>query len=129
MNNAPLALELHYLLMAYGRDDYQAEILMGYAMQLLHDTPVLTRKSIQDSLSAIPSWKVTGILPAGLPGSGGSGPCRTDRAGEGSPPALLGVEDLQAMDGVSGQSLPTDGRVHRLVVLIQEEIHARRCPC
>ena len=50
--------------MAYGRDEYQAEILMGYAMQLLHDTPVLTRKSIQDSLSAIPSLQVTGsILP------------------------------------------------------------------
>ena len=64
VNNAPLALGLHYLLMAYGRDEYQAEILMGYAIQLLHDTPVLTRKSIQDSLSAIPSLQVTGsILP------------------------------------------------------------------
>lgn len=63
--NPPLALELHYLLTAYGPDEYQAEILMGYAMQLLHETPVLSRRAIRDSLSAIPSLQVSGsILPA-----------------------------------------------------------------
>jgi len=65
VSNAPLGLDLHYLLMAYGRDEYQAEILMGYAMQLLHDTPVLTRAAIRASLSAIPSQQVSGgMLPA-----------------------------------------------------------------
>ena len=63
--NTPLALDLHYLLMAYGKDEYQAEILMGYAVQQLHDTPVLTRDAIRASLSATPSLQVTGtILPA-----------------------------------------------------------------
>lgn len=62
VSNPPLALDLHYLLMAYGKDEYQAEILMGYAMQLLHETPVLTRKAIQDSLSAIPSLQVSGSM-------------------------------------------------------------------
>lgn len=63
--NLPLALDLHYLLMAYGKDEYQAEILMGYAMQQLHETPVLTRDAIRASLSAIPALQVTGsILPA-----------------------------------------------------------------
>src|SRR5437868_7936700 len=62
--NAPLALDLHYLLTAYGKDEYQAEILIGYAMQLLHETPVLSRSAIRDSLSAIPSLQVSGtILP------------------------------------------------------------------
>ncbi|HUR35908.1 MAG TPA: DUF4255 domain-containing protein [Vicinamibacterales bacterium] len=62
--NVPLALDLHYLLTAYGKDEYQGEILMGYAMQLLHDTPVLSRSAIRDSLSAIPSLQVSGtILP------------------------------------------------------------------
>jgi hypothetical protein len=65
ISNPPLALDLHYLLMAYGKEEYQAEILMGYAMQLLHETPVLTRKAIRDSLSAIPSLQVSGtILPS-----------------------------------------------------------------
>jgi hypothetical protein len=65
VSNPPLALDLHYLLMAYGKDDYQAEILMGYAMQQLHETPVLTRAAIRASLSAIPSLQVSGgMLPS-----------------------------------------------------------------
>ena len=43
LTNPPLALDLHYLLMAYGGDDFVAEILLGYGMQVLHETPVLTR--------------------------------------------------------------------------------------
>src|SRR5262249_35690352 len=34
IGNPPLALDLHYLLTAYGSTDLQAEILLGYAMQL-----------------------------------------------------------------------------------------------
>ncbi|MDQ3223721.1 MAG: DUF4255 domain-containing protein, partial [Gemmatimonadota bacterium] len=43
----PLALDLHYLLTAYSKDTFGAEILLGYAMQLLHETPVLTRQTIR----------------------------------------------------------------------------------
>ncbi len=42
-----LALDLHYLLTAYSKDTFGAEILLGYAMQLLHETPVLTRQTIR----------------------------------------------------------------------------------
>ena len=49
--NAPLAVDLHYLLTAYGRSDFQAEILLGYAMHVLHERPVLDRSSIRDALS------------------------------------------------------------------------------
>jgi len=48
--NAPLALDLHYLLTAYGSAELQAEVLLGYAMQLLHETPVLTRDAIRTAL-------------------------------------------------------------------------------
>lgn len=48
--NAPLALDLHYLLSAYGRKELDAEVLLGYGMQLLHETPVLTRAAIRRSL-------------------------------------------------------------------------------
>lgn len=37
-----LRLDLHYLLAAYGQADFQAEILLGYAIQLLLETPALT---------------------------------------------------------------------------------------
>lgn len=48
--NPPLALDLHYLLTAYGRAELQAEVLLGYALQLLHETPVLPRAAIRRAL-------------------------------------------------------------------------------
>lgn len=51
VSNPPLALDLHYMLTAYGASDLTAEILLGYAMELLHDTPVLTRDAVKRSLS------------------------------------------------------------------------------
>lgn len=52
LSNSPLALDLHYLISAYGNSDFHAEILLGYAMQLLHDFPVITRKAIRRSLAS-----------------------------------------------------------------------------
>jgi hypothetical protein len=55
--NPPLALDLHYMLTAYSQADFHAEILLGYAMQLLHETPLLTKPMIRRSLQ--PSHDVT----------------------------------------------------------------------
>jgi hypothetical protein len=52
--NPPLALDLHYLLTAYGAKSFHAEILLGYAMQILHETPVLTRDDIRRALNPVP---------------------------------------------------------------------------
>lgn len=41
-SNPPLAVNLHYLLTAYGRSDAVAEMILGTAMGLLHETPRLT---------------------------------------------------------------------------------------
>jgi hypothetical protein len=65
LTNPPLALDLHYLLTAYGAQDFEAEILLGYAMQLLHETPVLAREAIRHAL-APPSPVDGGILPPAL---------------------------------------------------------------
>jgi hypothetical protein len=62
-SNPPLGLDLHYLLTAYGANELHAEILLGYALQLLHETPVLTRDAIRRSLA--PPNQGTG-LPAPL---------------------------------------------------------------
>ena len=48
----PLALDLHYLLTAYGRQELHAEVLLGYGMQLLHEVPVLDRGEIEGRLPA-----------------------------------------------------------------------------
>jgi hypothetical protein len=52
IDNPPLALDLHYLLTAYGAEQFHSEILLGYGMQLFHETPFLPREAIQKSLSA-----------------------------------------------------------------------------
>jgi hypothetical protein len=61
LTNPPLALNLHYLLTAYGSADFQAEILLGYAMHLLHERPVLDRAAIRTALD--PSPLGASILP------------------------------------------------------------------
>lgn len=61
LTNPPLALDLHYLLTAYGAADFQAEILLGYAMHLLHERPVLDRAAIRTALE--PSPLGPSILP------------------------------------------------------------------
>jgi len=48
----PLAIDLHYLLTAYGPEELQAEVLLGFGMQLLHEFPVLDRGEIEDRLPA-----------------------------------------------------------------------------
>src|ERR1043166_3408480 len=64
ISNPPLALDLSYLITAYGVQELDCEILLGYAMQLLHETPVFTRTGIRRSLGP-PSIVGTGTgIPA-----------------------------------------------------------------
>jgi hypothetical protein len=66
ISNPPLALDLHYLLTAYGAEEMHAEILLGYGMQLLHETPVLTRDAIRTALRAPTVVEAGGDLPAAM---------------------------------------------------------------
>lgn len=52
VTNPPLALNLHYLLTAYANQELHSEILLGYGMQILHETPVLTRDAIRTALQS-----------------------------------------------------------------------------
>ena len=47
-----LAVDLNYMLSAYGPHELDAEILLGWAVQILHEQPVLTRDIVQASLTA-----------------------------------------------------------------------------
>jgi Pvc16 N-terminal domain/IPT/TIG domain len=57
LSNPPLALDLHYLVSAYGKNEFDPEILLAWAMQVFYETPVLSRELIQSS--------ITGIINAG----------------------------------------------------------------
>jgi hypothetical protein len=49
---APLPLLLHYLVTAYANDEAAAHVLLGRAMSILHDHPVLGEQEIHDATSA-----------------------------------------------------------------------------
>jgi hypothetical protein len=55
LSNPPLALDLHYLLTAYGSEDYEAEALLGYGVQFIHENPILPRSQIRTTLAALPA--------------------------------------------------------------------------
>lgn len=55
LKNPPLALDLHYLLTAYGSYDWQAEALLGYALLLLHERPVFSREDVRKALNSATS--------------------------------------------------------------------------
>jgi uncharacterized protein DUF4255 len=52
LSNPPLALNLHYVISAYGAEPLHAEILLGYAMQLLHENPAIPRDVVRASINA-----------------------------------------------------------------------------
>ncbi len=47
----PLALDLHYLLAAYGEKELQADVLLGCAAQLFHENPVLSLSALRAQLA------------------------------------------------------------------------------
>jgi hypothetical protein len=52
LSNRPwLALDLHYLLTAFGTEELYAEVLLGHGMQVLHEHPVLAREQVRRALS------------------------------------------------------------------------------
>ena len=53
IKNPFLALDLHYLLTAYAADDTEAEALLGYAILMMHENPVLPRALITSMLGML----------------------------------------------------------------------------
>ncbi|SEB38848.1 DUF4255 domain-containing protein [Terriglobus roseus] len=53
LTNPPLALNLHYLVSAYGATQYDPEILLGWAMEVFHNNPMISRDTISDALAAL----------------------------------------------------------------------------
>jgi hypothetical protein len=71
LSNPPLALDLHYLISAYGAEPLHAEILLGYAMQLLHENPAIPREAVRKALE--PTVDPNLMLPPALQSLSDSG--------------------------------------------------------
>src|ERR1700722_10521624 len=66
LKNPTPPLDLHYLLTAYAAEDTEAEALLGYAVTMLHENPVLPRAQIRTALqnlsAAFPDNPLKGLL-------------------------------------------------------------------
>jgi hypothetical protein len=83
----PLALDLHYLLTAYAAEDTVAEALLGFAILLLHQNPILAREDIRTALSDLPN---TNPLAVALQNSGLADQIEMIKI----VPAVLGKEEM-----------------------------------
>lgn len=123
--NPPLALDLFYLLTAYGKNDFEAEILLGYAMQMLHETPVLTREMIRRTFT--PGTPLPGdVLPPAVGALSGS-----DLADQIEQikltPHPMDVEEMSHLWSALQAHYRPSAAYHVSVVLI-ESLHPARSP-
>jgi hypothetical protein len=106
VSSPPLALDLHYLLTAYGPQPLQQEVLLGYGMQLLHEAPVLGREEIE------------GRLPAALAPSNLGRQVEQIRV----TPAVLGSEEMSKLWSALQARYRPSAAYHVSVVLIDAPV-------
>lgn len=111
LTNAPLALDLHYLVTAYGTDDFHAEVLLGHAMHRLHEVPVLERDTIRTILQD------PGILAGHLAGSGLADQVELVKI----TPEVMSVEEISKLWTAIGGGYRPSAAYQASVVLIQAE--------
>jgi hypothetical protein len=117
LSNPPLAIDLHYLLSAYGSAELHTEILLGYGMQLMHENPILGRDAISTALKA----------PSNVPGSGLPSSLRmlsTSKLAEQVEmikitPELLNIEDISKLWAAFGTRYRPTAAYKITVVLIE----------
>jgi hypothetical protein len=118
----PLALDLHYLLSAYGSADFHAELLLGYAMQVLHETPVLTRDAIRVAFTTLLDAG-TG-MPEFLAKLGESGLAEQVEQIKITPVAL-GMDEMSKLWSATQSNFRTSACYHVSTVLIDSRARAR----
>ena len=126
ISNPPLALDLHYMLTAYASKDFHAEILLGYAMQILHEFPVLTRAAINRSFRVDANVDSTSELPTRL---------RTLRRADLADqmelvkitPEIMSIEEMSKLwAAIQGHYRPT--AAYKASVVLIENAAATRAP-
>lgn len=126
LSNPPLALDLHYLITAYGAEDLNAEVLLGYAMQLLHETPVLTRQQLRTVLGGVSPVDGT-ILPSPF-GSLSAADLADQLELVKITPVFLGTEDLSKLwTAMQARYRPTMAYMAS-VVLIEGTANTKAAP-
>ena len=108
----PLALDLSYLLSAYGAQEFFGEILLGYGALLVHQTPVLTRDLVLQTFSGSP-------LPPDLALLAGSGLDAQEELVSLSIEPMT-IEDLSRLWQMFGEKYRPSVALNAHVVLIRD---------
>jgi hypothetical protein len=97
----PLALDLHYLVTAYGTEPFWAEMLLGHTTLALHENATLTRLAIAQALSPNPPDP---LVPAVLTNSGIEAQMELIKV---LPEPVDGEEMSRLWSAIQGQYRPT----------------------
>jgi hypothetical protein len=111
--NPKLALDLHYLVTAYGSADFHSEALLGLAMFVFHETPVLPRQLVRDILGSLPA----GDLFDGLRGSRLADQIEQIKIA----PRILNVEEISKIWTAVQSQYRLTATYHVSVVLIEAD--------
>ncbi len=117
----PLALDLHYLLTAYGVAELQAEVLLGYALQLLHENPVLGREQIRTALNPDP---LSGTVLPGISQALRSADLAEQVEMIKVTPTVLGTEEMSRLWSALQAHYRPSAAFQVSVVLIQRQLPA-----
>ncbi len=112
--NPPLVLDLHYLLTAFGSGELHTDILLGFGMQILHERPVLDKKTIRkimdESVGGSSSLKL--LSDSGL----------VDQAEQITiTPLVLSIEDISKLWAAFGTKYRPTAAYKVTVVLIESD--------
>jgi hypothetical protein len=118
----PLVLDLHYLMIVYGSEEMCQDILLGYGMHLMHETPVLTRNMIRRSLN--PPAGTFNTLPPQLSSLATSGLADQVEMIK-ITPQTLNTEELSKLWTAFGAKYRPNAAYKVTVVLIQSEKSAK----
>ena len=118
--NPPLALDLHYLLTAYGASELHTDILLGMGMKFFHETPVLGREQITQATGSINVSDPNNRLPDSLQFLSQANLADQVEQVKISP-EVLGLEDISKLWAAFGTKYRPTATYKATVVLIESE--------
>lgn len=115
---APLAVDLHYVVSAYGKGNFHSDVLLGHAALVLHATRCLSRERIRDLATAtgIPMPLRTLVAASGLDEQE-----ETIRLA----PEHLSIEDINKLWSVLGERYRTSLAFTASVLVLRPDVETR----
>lgn len=113
----PTGLDLHYVISAYGQDQFTTDILLGHVVAALADEPVLTRAAIRQALAPDPP---DATVPAALSDSRLADQLESITV----TPVTAGMEEISRLWSAFQAPLRPSAFYDVTTVLVESSVHA-----